>query len=56
MCHIECRSQEVLIRVPYSVAKKFAEVDDEFREHFIRADRKHYDPDKDDKNSVNVGV
>lgn len=47
MCHIECNSQEVLIRVPYDVAKKFADVDDEFKEHFLRADRKHYNPKED---------
>ena len=34
MVHIECRSQEVLIRVPYAVAKKFCEVDEEFKEKY----------------------
>ena len=41
MCHIECNSQDVLIRVPYDVAKKFAETDDEFAEHFRKASKKY---------------
>lgn len=41
MCHIECGSQDVLIRVPYEVAKKFAEVDDEFAEWFRRASKRY---------------
>ena len=41
MCHIECKSNDVLIRVPYDVAKKFAEVDSEFAEYFRRASKRH---------------
>lgn len=41
MVHIECRSQEVLCRVPYDVAKKFCEVDEEFKEKFKIANRRH---------------
>jgi hypothetical protein len=47
MVHIECRSQEVLIRVPYAVAKKFCEVDEEFKEKFHIANRRHLDPEKE---------
>lgn len=47
MVHIECRSQEVLIRVPYEVAKKFCEVDEEFKEKFNIANKRHFDPEKD---------
>lgn len=47
MVHIECRSQEVLIRVPYAVAKKFCEVDEEFKEKFHIANRRHFDPEKE---------
>lgn len=42
MCHIECNSQDVLIRVPYDVAKKFAETDAEFAEYFRKASKKYY--------------
>lgn len=41
MCHIECNSQDVLIRVPYAVAKKFAEVDEGFAEYFRRASKRY---------------
>ena len=41
MCHIEFNSQDVLIRVPYAVAKKFAEVDEEFAEYFRRASKRY---------------
>lgn len=41
MCHIECKSNDVLIRVPYEVAKKFAEVDGEFAEYFRRASKRY---------------
>ena len=41
MCHIECKSNDVLIRVPYEVAKKFAGVDSEFAEYFRRASKRH---------------
>lgn len=47
MVHIECRSKEVLIRVPYAVAKKFCEVDEEFKEKFHIANRRHLDPEKE---------
>lgn len=43
MVHIECRSQEVLCRVPYNVALKFCEVDEEFKEKFKIANRRHLD-------------
>lgn len=46
MVHIECRSQEVLCRVPYEVAKKFCKVDEEFREKFNIANRRHADPEE----------
>lgn len=41
MCHIECNSNDVLIRVPYEVAKKFAAVDEEFAEYFRKASKRH---------------
>lgn len=41
MCHIECNSNDVLIRVPFDVAKKFAETDEEFKEYFNRAKKRH---------------
>lgn len=41
MCHIECNSNDVLIRVPFEVAKKFAETDEEFKEYFNRAKKRH---------------
>ena len=41
MCHIECNSQDVLIRVPYDVANKFAEVDADFAEYFRRASKRY---------------
>lgn len=47
MVYIECRSQEVLCRVPYAVAKKFCEVDEEFKEKFHIANRRHLDPEKE---------
>ena len=43
MCHIECNSKDVLIRVPYDVAKKFAEVDSDFAEYFKVASKRYYD-------------
>lgn len=46
MVYIECRSHEVLIRVPYEVAKKFCEVDEQFKEKFNIANRK-IDPEKE---------
>lgn len=41
MVHIECNSNDVLIRVPFDVAKKFAEVDDDFKDKFKIACRRH---------------
>ena len=46
MVHIECRSQEVLCRLPYEVALKFCEVDEEFREKFKIANRRHEEAEK----------
>lgn len=43
MVHIECRSQEVLCRIPYEVALKFCAVDEEFSEKFKIANRRHED-------------
>lgn len=51
MVHIECRSQEVLCRVPYDVAVKFCEVDEEFKEKFKIANRRHLNERKDNTDS-----
>lgn len=51
MVHIECRSQEVLCRVPYDVAVKFCEVDEEFKEKFKIANRRHLNERTDNTDS-----